>query len=123
MEKEINWSSELKKDFHEEAFLLYTKEQKNIYEIKKILVAKGLSPEEAINIAEEVEHIVEIEIRGKAKGQLTTGIILFLIGCFVTFGSYSNAVERGGGMYIVTYGLILSGIASLIRGAYTLSKL
>lgn len=123
MEKEINWNDETKKDFYQEAFNLYTKEEKNIYEIKKILISKGLKPEEAEKTAREVERIVEVEIRGKARSQLVTGVLLFLFGGFITFGSYTSAVDRGGGMYVVTYGLIISGITYLIKGAYTISKL
>ena len=114
---------ELLKDLYKEAFLLYTKEEKNVYEIKKILIEKGLLPETAEKIVKEVENTVEVEMREKGKKEVMLGIGLAALGCIITYTSYSNAVDSGGGKYLVTYGLVIAGVTAIIRGVYRLSQI
>lgn len=117
----IKSEQEIINEHYKHAFILYTKEEKNIYEIKKILMEKGLSVDAADKMAKDVEQQVEVELREKGKNELAMGIGLFALGCIITWMSYSNAVEAGGGKYMLAYGLIIGGAITALRGVYKLS--
>jgi hypothetical protein len=62
------------------------------------------------NLAQENKR----ERRKDATKHMLVGLGLFVLGLVITVGSYSV----GGGSYVITYGLILSGIADFIYGGY-----
>jgi hypothetical protein len=53
---------------------------------------------------------------------LLMGFVCFAVGTVLTLASYANAAadEKGGGRFLVFYGLILGGIAGMIRGVWGL---
>lgn len=123
MENNINWNEELKNNLYEEVFRLYTKEKKNIYEIRNILKEKGIDEKEALNLAEQVEEEVEVKMKNKAITDIVIGLILIFTGSVFTYVSYTSAVERGGGIYFIKYGMVLAGIYSVVKGGILLSRI
>jgi hypothetical protein len=52
----------------------------------------------------------------RGKSLILTGLVIFIIGLIITIGSYSFADNRGGGTYIVSWGPMIIGIISMVRG-------
>lgn len=52
----------------------------------------------------------------RGKSLILVGLVIFLIGLAITVGSYALAASRGGGTYFVSWGFLLVGIVSMIRG-------
>jgi curved DNA-binding protein CbpA len=51
------------------------------------------------------------------------GVFWFVLGVGVTGYGYYSAVERGGGRYLVTYGLVAYGLILILKGSYRRFKL
>src|SRR5688572_26479967 len=58
--------------------------------------------------------------RTRARVELATGVGLVLFGIIATLVTYNEAVEAGGGTYLVVYGPIVGGLLSLVRGVIDL---
>lgn len=53
---------------------------------------------------------------GNGNGNVVLGVILVVVGLGITFLSYSSAVSKGGGTYMVAWGLVLVGVVRIVRG-------
>ncbi len=55
--------------------------------------------------------------RRQAQKHMLLGIGIFLLGVVITIGTYAVAASsRGGGRYLITYGLIISGALDFLYG-------
>lgn len=102
------------------ALELYIRQKKTSKEIIDILIEKGIDPKEARQLAFDIEVNVDQFLRAKGQKEVITGMLMFCGGLLSTFFSYSHAVDRGGGIYIIKIGLIVGGIIMIIRGAQRL---
>ncbi len=75
---------------------------------------------EAAAYARQMEQLEELERRDVHLYRIVGGGFLAAVGLFITLATYEAAA--GGGMYIVWYGPIVSGIALAIRGVVGLSR-
>jgi hypothetical protein len=93
--------------------------EKTDYEIKQVLLAKGLD-ETMINKAiEESKDVYAEQINKKANRNILIGSILLIIGLAITIGTYSS----GGRKYVITYGAIIGGLAQIIGGIVQKNKI
>src|SRR5665647_1640458 len=58
--------------------------------------------------------------RTRALVELATGVGLVLFGIIATAVTYNEAVEAGGGTYLIVYGPIVGGMIALVRGVIDL---
>lgn len=90
------------------------------------LASSGMATEkerteaEAIAYARQMEALEELEGRDVHVYRIVGGLFLAGVGLFVTLATYSAAA--GGGMYVLWYGPIVSGLALSVRGAVGLSQ-
>jgi hypothetical protein len=61
---------------------------------------------------------------GREVRDLVLGFVSFVIGFGATLASFANPVghEKGGGRFMVFYGLILGGIVAIFKGIWTLAR-
>jgi len=94
--------------------LLLTKGNKSRLDVEKILVADGLSTNEAQYVVDSVvSHIRQKCIEDSVMG-FFKGCLCLIVGLAVTVITYVWASIRGGGMYIFTYGAIAFGVIIMI---------
>lgn len=69
------------------------------------------------------ENLLRSEERKAGIRNFVIGLCLTFLGAVVTAVGYALAANRpGGGSYIVTYGLVIAGIAQAIRGLIQMSR-
>lgn len=78
------------------------------------LIDDGWSSEDAEGIATRAEQLKKAEVRGNAVRSMVIGGGLLAFGGIITTGTW--AMSRGGGIYIVTWGLIAVGAWVFLRG-------
>lgn len=84
------------------------------------LTARGVNTSTANIMISSIRKMV-LALRKKTYRQIAWGSVLFVVGCFITFGSYASATE-GGGRYLIMYGPILFGGARAVRALVDLKK-
>lgn len=84
------------------------------------LTARGVNASTANIMISSIKKMA-LALRKKTYRQIAWGSFLFVVGCFITFGSYASAAE-GGGRYLIMYGPILFGGARSLRGLMNLKK-
>ena len=84
------------------------------------LTARGVNASTANIMISSIKKMA-LALRKKTYRQIAWGSFLFVVGCFITFGSYASAGE-GGGRYLIMYGPILFGGARSLRGLMNLKK-
>lgn len=84
--------------------------------VRDDLLARGIAPESAAQIAEKAFILKTTAFRKKGWEMLGIGGAIGLGGLAFTIMTF-NAAE-GGGMYVICYGAIISGLASAGRGAW-----
>jgi hypothetical protein len=60
--------------------------------------------------------------RTAARTRLVLGIILLVLGIGITIGTYAVDTTQGGS-YFITYGLVISGLAIVVRSLVRLKKI
>ncbi len=75
---------------------------------------------EAAVYAAQMEHLDELERRDVHVYRIVGGAFLAAVGLFITLATYE--ASAGGGMYVLWYGPIVTGIALAIRGVVGLSR-
>lgn len=92
-------------------------------EVKNDLIMQGVEPGLAEKIvASASSPMPGAEMAGPAEsgggrsglGAMVVGIIIAMVGIGITVGSYSAAGQGGG--YVVTYGLVIFGAITAIKG-------
>ncbi len=74
-----------------------------------------IAAQAAVQLAEENRS----ERKRAAIKYMLIGIGVFVLGLAITIGSYSMAASsKGGGHYVITYGLIISGAGNFLYGGY-----
>jgi hypothetical protein len=84
-------------------------------DIEREFIANGIDPAEArtaINRAIESRYATE---RSRARAEMLTGIVLFVISLGLSVGTMIMA-SSGGGLIVLFYGGVLVGIAAFFRG-------
>lgn len=67
--------------------------------------------------AEDKIHKARRQVaRGSGFSTMISGLVIAIIGIAITVLSYQAARKNGGGVYIITFGLIIGGAAQFIRG-------
>lgn len=99
---------------------LMVNQNQNSYQIKKALLARGTTDQEAETIIDNLEEEVESARREKAQKDMLWGGIWCVGGIAVTAISYSSA--SGGGGYVVTWGAIIFGGVQFMRGLVASAK-
>jgi hypothetical protein len=84
------------------------------------LTARGVNTSTANIMISSIRKMV-LALRKKTYRQIAWGGFLFVVGCFITFGSYASAAQ-GGGRYLIMYGPILFGGARSVRALVDLKK-
>ena len=95
------------------ASLLITQKQP-AQNVVAALQQKGLSHDESLKVVTLLQDEVRKRKRSTAKGYISTGAVISVIGIVITAVSYSSA--SGGGRYVVAWGAIVFGIILMIRG-------
>ncbi len=80
------------------------------------LIRKGWSSEMAAQIVSRAQQVKTAEFRKAGLKLFGIGIALLVLGVVITAASYSLAA--GGGTYIVTIGLFLSGAVNTLKGLF-----
>ena len=83
--------------------------------IEKALVSRGASLETAKTVVKDAEYAVKKARRGKYKKQMTSGLVLIVIGMVLTCGSYAIA-DSFNGRYFLFYGAVFVGLINLVIG-------
>ena len=87
-------------------------------EIVQILMKSGMTQQDAETMVKYAADTHKADIRKGAARQLGGGLLMLVIGLFVTIATYSMA--KGGGMYIVAWGPVVFGALAVIRGLFRL---
>ena len=78
-----------------------------------------IDPKVAAQAAEQLAGENRSERKRAALKHMLVGLGIFVLGLAITIGTYSMAASsNGGGHYVITYGLIISGAGNFLYGAY-----
>jgi hypothetical protein len=96
-------------------------------QIVSALVKSGVPEAQASKIVEDVENVAKktrkSSRRSRGKRQLIYGGIILAIGVAITGGTYVAAASGAtGGYYLVSFGAILVGLLSIIRGTINVAR-
>jgi len=96
-------------------------------QIVSALVKSGVQQAQASKTVEEVERAIKNARKSSRKSrgrkQLIYGGIILAIGVAITGGTYVAAASGAtGGYYLVSFGAILVGLLSIIRGAVNVAR-
>jgi len=96
-------------------------------EIIAALAKSGIPEAQSSKVVEDVENAIKRgrkSSRGRrGRQQLIFGTIILAIGIAITAGTYFAAVSGAtGGYYLVSFGAILVGALSMIRGAVNVAR-
>lgn len=94
---------------------------KNSYEVKTSLMAKGVEEKDAVYIIDRLEQQIDDARKKKANKDMLYGALWCIGGTIVTVYSYSAASE-GGGRYMVAWGAIIFGGVQFVRGLIASTK-
>lgn len=106
---------------YEYAADLFINKDKNSYEVKMALVAKGMSEENAQIVVDRLEDEIEQARKRRANKDMLWGAVWCIGGTIVTIATYS-AASNGGGRYVVAWGAIIFGGVQFIRGVIASTK-
>lgn len=84
------------------------------------LVQRGMDPALARQMVSQIRGKYAASTRKAGLGKLIAGIVITVISVALTIASYSAAVERDEGTYIICCGAILFGLVLTIGGIYQL---
>lgn len=85
------------------------------------LVAKGLSPDVAMTIINNLRQVRSQGSGSSAMKNMLIGAAIAIVGIVITVGTYASAASTpGGGRYVVFYGLIIVGAIQFLRGLFGL---
>ena len=94
--------------------------RRQLLEARSWLVTRGYTPADARRLVFEQEGAVSDLIYDSASGDFFWGLLWLILGIAVSFGSYalaqSQAQETGSGIYVVFYGVSVSGLFLAFRG-------
>jgi len=96
-------------------------------QIISALVKSGVPQAQASKTVEDVESAIKktrkSSRRSRGKKQLIYGGVILAIGVAITGGTYVAAASGAtGGYYLVSFGAILVGLLSIIRGAINVAR-
>jgi hypothetical protein len=94
---------------------LLVNKDKNSYEVKQALIAKGLNEENATVLVENLEQQIEEARKKRANKDMLVGGLWLGGGLLVTVFTYASA-SNGGGSYVVTWGALLFGGIQFVKG-------
>ena len=84
-------------------------------EVEKILVGKGVAPDDAKMVVADARYAIRKGRREKYKKRLTRGLIWTVLGVVITCGTYIFASELGGKFFLF-YGAIIFGFIDFMIG-------
>lgn len=95
------------------AYKALNSREMNPYELKEWLKAKDMDDERTTTLISEIQYRIRAEQK-KARNDMQMGGTAFLMGVAITIGSYmlTNYFH----IYLITWGLLLSGAFFFIRG-------
>jgi hypothetical protein len=100
---------------------LMVHQDKNWYEVKEALMARGVDEQQATTIIDNVESEIAEAHKAKANKDMLWGAVWCVGGIIVTAATYS-AASNGGGRYFVAWGAILFGGIQFIKGVIASMK-
>ena len=114
MEKMSEQEQKIVDQVYNRAAQLMIQQKKDMFEVKRILVADGLDEESAMTVVTSLDNQITKAKKERAKKDMLYGALWCVGGTVVTFISYSSA--SGGGSYVITWGAILFGGIQFFRG-------
>jgi len=114
MEKMSEQEQKIVDQVYNRAAQLMIQQKKDMFEVKRILVADGLDEESAMTVVTSLDNQITKAKKERAKKDMFYGALWCVGGTVVTFISYSSA--SGGGSYVITWGAILFGGIQFFRG-------
>ncbi len=94
---------------------LMVKEQRTAFDVREILIEKGLSEEVASHIVDTLQEQIADAKKKRAGKDALYGGLWFFGGILVTVLTYASA-SNGGGTYFVAWGAIIFGGIQFFRG-------
>lgn len=121
MENNLNQQQATADQMYSYAANLMVNGNKNSYEVKMILIEKGINENDAAYIVNQLQDQIEDARQQKAKKDMLYGALWCVGGILVTAFTYS-AASNGGGRYFVAWGAILFGGIQFVRGLVASTK-
>jgi hypothetical protein len=85
--------------------------------LKSFVEATQIEADRAAALRQEQEFQGQRAARNaQANRQMLVGAAVFLVGCAITWMTYSMVSESAGGSYIVCTGAIVGGLVQMLRG-------
>ena len=97
--------------------------ERNPDDIVKELVEQGMEESKAVELVNVTKNASSSIAREEAKqsngtGEIVAGSIMMGVGLMITLGSIFDA-QNGGNRIVIMYGLIIAGLAVLVKGIQT----
>lgn len=94
---------------------LMIKEQRTAFDVREILIEKGLPEDAATHIVDTLQEQIASAKKKRAGKDALYGGLWFFGGILVTVLTYASA-SNGGGTYFVAWGAIIFGGIQFFRG-------